>query len=540
MRNLIPAVPRHRWYLPSLAATAGLAFFILGYGAILLTREGLSVAIIWPATPLTACILLRFCRTQRDDTAVLAAVFLAGLIANTLGGSPPLLTASFSLINVLEAWLGATLARRFAPNRFFTFQSGLRFGAIAGLLPPIAGASLAALMTYLSGSPDVFASGRNWYLADTMGFFTVAPLMMTLSRREIAKLNLAHRLPEASATFATLLVVTLAVTCQSSEPPLFAVIPLMLLATYSFRLPGAGTAIVMVGLISVVCAHLGFGGMNLLSVSQAAARNQILQLFIAVCSVMCVAGAALLNQRDLHMAIIDRRRQRAVHASQFKSQLLAHVSHEVRTPLSAIIGFSSMLESGALPSDRAGEFAQIIAHNGELLLRLHDDLLDWSHADAGALTISRQSVPVARALSTLAERVDIFTGGYKHPLVIGRIDQSLNVMADPLRLAQILNNLISNARKYGADAPVIVQAHKLNEYFGRIEIRNEGPGIAPEHRAAIFKPFAQIRPGRTDVPGTGLGLSIAKMLAELQGGRLDFESVPGGQTRFWVDLPLAA
>ena len=84
---------------------------------------------------------------------------------------------------------------------------------------------------------------------------------------------------------------------------------------------------------------------------------EMLQLFLAITSLVCVRTAMVLNERDLHMAVIERRRRRAVRASRFKSQLLSHVSHEVRSPLSAIIGFSGMLESGTLPPERAPEFA---------------------------------------------------------------------------------------------------------------------------------------------------------------------------------------
>src|SRR6202012_3939311 len=127
---------------------------------------------------------------------------------------------------------------------------------------------------------------------------------------------------------------------------------------------------------------------------------EVLQFYLATISVVSVRTAMLLNERDLHMAIIERRPRRPVPASRFKSQLLSHVSHEVRSPLSAIIGFSAMLESGSLSADGAPEFAAIIAHKCELVQRLHDEHLDLGRAEAGALTIEARRVAVGDTLKT--------------------------------------------------------------------------------------------------------------------------------------------
>jgi signal transduction histidine kinase len=269
-------------------------------------------------------------------------------------------------------------------------------------------------------------------------------------------------------------------------------------------------------------------------------RVVVMQLFLAVTSLLSVRAAMVLNERDLHMAVVERRRRHAVRASRFKSQLLSHVSHEVRGPLSAIIGFSGMLESGTLPIERAHEFAHVIGHNGELLQRLHDDLLDLSRAEAGALTILAERVPVQAALRICINNINLETSLGGKPVLLEEMEENLAVNADPLRLAQIINNLIANAYKYGDNfSPIHVRARRVEGGYGRIEIANSGPGIQSQERSNLFRPFARLDNGR-NVPGAGLGLSIAKLLVEKQGGRIDFESIPGRQTRFWIDLPLAA
>ena len=260
-----------------------------------------------------------------------------------------------------------------------------------------------------------------------------------------------------------------------------------------------------------------------------------------MCSIVCVRAAALLNQRDLHQAIIERRHRRAVRASRFKSQLLAHVSHEVRSPLSAIIGFSSMLESGSLSAARAPEFAAIIAHNGELLQRLHDDLLDLTRAEAGALCIQPERVAVGSTLKTCigAIRMDASLGGKN--VLIENVEDSLAVQADPVRLAQILNNLIANAYKYGDNfSPIRVRAcapgRRFRPHRDR-QCRTRHPTRRTPGRVPALPPLRRCgTAGAGRRPG-----SFHRQAAGRGAGRTDrFRERPRPQTRFWIDLPLAA
>jgi signal transduction histidine kinase len=233
---------------------------------------------------------------------------------------------------------------------------------------------------------------------------------------------------------------------------LYLVLVGILASSVRFRLLGAGAALIVVAAIGFAAVHSGPDPRDLYWV-------EMLQLFFAVCSIVGVRTAMLLNERDLHLALLQKKHKSAVRASRFKSQLLAHVSHEVRSPLSAIIGFSSMLESGSLSADRAPEFAAIIAHNGELLQRLHDDLLDLSRAEAGALTLQSQRVAVGDTLKQCigAIRLDATLGG--KDVLVDRVADDLALTADPVRLAQILNNLIANAFKYGDNSsPIRVSA----------------------------------------------------------------------------------
>ncbi|MBA2588253.1 MAG: hypothetical protein H0U98_06455 [Alphaproteobacteria bacterium] len=516
------------------ALLAAVGFFVLGYGAIRLTPPGSSTAIIWPADAFALCLMLRYARGWRERGVMLVGVFVADLFSNGLGGSPALLTIGYSLVNTLELALCLVIAGQRRALRFANVRAQALFGLKIGVLAPLLGGLCAMLVTWAGGAPDAFAAGRNWFFADVLGFCIVFPIGMAISWRQIEKLRLRQRLPLAIGAVSLLIAVTLLVFPLRVYPLQFLVLPAALFVTARFRTLGAGAAMIIIA--TIVLAE----PVPKMAIDPVL-RIQYLQLFMAVCGLVCVRAAGLLNSRDLHIAIGERQHRRAVRASRFKSRLLGHVSHEVRSPLSAIIGFSSMLESGSLSAERAPEFAAIIAHNGELLQRLHDDLLDLSRAEAGALSIQAERVTVGSTLATCISgiRLDATLGG-KEVLVDG-IEDALAVQADPVRLAQILNNLIANAFKYGDNfSPIRVSAHARDDGFGRIEIANTGPGIPAAERGAVFLPFRRSQLVGRSVPGAGLGLSIAKLLVEAQGGRIDFESEPGRQTRFWIDLPLAA
>jgi signal transduction histidine kinase len=514
------------------AATAG--FFLLGYGAILLTPSDSSTAIIWPADAFALCLMLRYARGWPERAIMLAGVLVSDLFSNGLGGSGPVLTIGYSLINTLELALCLALIGHRRALRFANARAVALFSLKVAVLPPLLAAMAAMVVTMVGGQPDGFAAGRNWFFADVLGFCIIFPIGMTISWRQIEKLQLRQRLPLAVGAVALLVVVTALVFPLRQYPLQFLILPAALFVTARFRILGAGVAMIIIATIvlSEPVRPVFFNPVM---------RIQYLQLFMAVCSIVCVRAAGLLNHRDLLQALSERQHRRAVRASRFKSQLLAHVSHEVRSPLSAIIGFSAMLESGSLSAERAPEFAAIIAHNGELLQRLHDDLLDMSRAEAGHLIIQSERVAVGSTLQACvgAIRMDATLGG--KDVLIERVEDALAVQADPVRLAQILNNLIANAFKYGDNfSPIRVRAHALDDGFGRIEIVNAGPGIPAGERQAVFLPFRRSAEVGRRVPGAGLGLSIAKLLVEAQGGRIDFESEPGRQTRFWIDLPLVA
>ena len=514
------------------SAITGIGFFLLGYGGLQLTGHGRMIALIWPANAFAVCMIVRLSRSRLQDVSMLAAAFIAQVAINLVVRAPLPVTAGFSIVGMAEVAGAIWAVRRF--GRFRNVPGGLRFLAAAIIAPALIGACLAAGVMIAVGNPDWLADSRHWFAANVLGFSILLPVGLAISRRKLVKLKLHERRLEAVLVFTGLLLASLIAIHWQARPMPVMILPIALAAAVRFRHLGAGLAMLVI-LSVMLTSDLGVG-----TSPEYVARVEMFQIFLAVTSLIGTRAAMLLNERDVHLAMIEGRRRSAIRASRFKSQLLSHVGKEARGPLAAIIGISTVLESGRLSPDRAQEFAHVVAHNGELLQRLYADLLDLSQTDTRALIIQREKVHLGQTLKTCigAIRLDAALGGKS--VLLGEIDDDLNVHADPKRLAQIVSHLIANSYKYGDnDSPIRVRASRLGDGFGRIEIMNTGPGITLRERDAMFSPFGPESGGRT-VPGAGLGLSMARLLAEKQGGRVDFESIPGRQTRFWLDLPLAA
>jgi len=244
--------------------------------------------------------------------------------------------------------------------------------------------------------------------------------------------------------------------------------------------------------------------------------------------------------QESYMTELEARHKEAERLNQLKSEFMASISHELRTPLHTIIGFAELLaeQSDGPLNFKQQRFLHHIHVDSEHLLGLINDVLDLSRIEAGGLHLRTEPVGVIKIIAESITAIQPYADSRNVTIRMGDIDTGVTVLADPMRLRQILYNLLSNGAKFTeAGGEVDVNA-VVEDDTVRITVSDTGLGIPPEECTRIFDKFYQV--GFTPVgvrEGTGLGLAICKQLVEMQNGKIWVESEPGKGSQFHFTLP---
>ena len=228
--------------------------------------------------------------------------------------------------------------------------------------------------------------------------------------------------------------------------------------------------------------------------------------------------------------------------SRNKSQFLASMSHELRTPLNAIIGLTEMMVTNAarFGTEKAQEPLQRVNRAGTHLLGLINQVLDLSKIEAGKLELNPQTVQLAPLIEEVIGTARQLAEQNKNRLVVEVQENLGSITVDPMRLRQVLLNLLSNACKFTKEGEVKLQARRIADGRDVIELSvcDTGIGMTPEQQAKLFEEFTQADATTAQrFGGTGLGLAIARKLARMMGGDVTVTSEPGKGSAFTVRLP---
>ncbi len=221
-----------------------------------------------------------------------------------------------------------------------------------------------------------------------------------------------------------------------------------------------------------------------------------------------------------------------------KSDFLSAMSHELRSPLNAILGFAQLMESASpLPTDSQKESIAQILQAGWHLLKLINEILDLAVIESGKVSLSLEPVSLCEVLSECQAMMDAQAIQHGIQMTFPIMDKPSFVWADQTRLKQIIINLLSNAIKYNkANGTVIVRCEVKESDRIRIIVNDTGAGLVPDKIAQLFQPFNRLGQEASGVAGTGIGLVVTKQLVELMDGVIGVESSVDVGSQFWVEL----
>jgi len=239
---------------------------------------------------------------------------------------------------------------------------------------------------------------------------------------------------------------------------------------------------------------------------------------------------------------LENAKLNAEKANKAKSDFLSGMSHELRSPLNAILGFAQLIESATpLPTESQKESIEQILQAGWHLLKLINEILDLSVIESGKVFLSLEPVPLDDVLAECQAMMEAQALQHGIRLTFPQSDQPRFVWADQTRLKQVIINILSNAIKYNKkQGSVIITCTDLDNGRVRIGFRDTGDGLEPEKLSQLFQPFNRLGQEASGIAGTGIGLVVTKQLTELMEGTLGVESTPGIGSVFWVELQSTA
>jgi len=516
-----------------LAARAGLTLdAVSGFASLVWAPTGIALAVVLLAGP-----------------RIWLGVFLGALIANVITGAPLLAAAGIATGNTLEAVIGA-FALRQVPGfqvRLDSLRDVIALIVFAALLSTMISATIGVASLHYAGlatQQNLAETWRTWWIGDAIGALLVAPLVLVWAATPRGSLS-AMRLLEAAVLVLALLAASLVVFIVSVSRdggPLgqaYVFFPLLMWAAIRFGQRGAVTATVIVSAIAIAGTVLGRGPFIQPTLHESLLA---LQTFMGITGATFLVLGASISERERSREQLREARDVATAANRAKSEFLAVMSHELRTPLNAIAGYAELLSlgvSGPLNQKQSDAVVRIRT-NQQHLLALIDDVLSFARIEAGSTPIAPASVSVCEALDSLEAllRPDILRQELTY--VWEGCDRSLVARADPVKLRQILVNVLGNAIKFTPrHGRIELSASRSGDRIS-IRVSDTGIGIPADKIDSVFDPFFQGQTGTTrEYPGVGLGLSISRDFVRAMGGDIDLQSVFGEGSVVTIELAAA-
>ena len=524
-------MPTARRLARDVLATAGVFVLV----AALTTRAFGTLSPVWYCNAIAVVALLLY--PPRQWAWFLLPIFAGdAAVFHFLGHGPPLLLAGADLLEIVFA---AALIRATGGIHFPVFEGAQVVRVVAAsLLAPMASATLAASALAASVGAPLGGSWRILYSASTLGLLMVCPFLLCWVDPGLRAHALARpRGWRAPVLVAGVLLAAWLVQTNLHQALFLLAFPLLFALTWGFGVLGATLGLAATTATLLAATLQGHGGIvHMLAGETLRVQLEAAQVFLAALLLSSLSLAVLhLQQQQLGEGL--RR------AGEARTEFLAAMSHEIRTPMTGVLGMMDLLAAEPL-TPRQQRYVEAMRASGRHLLSVINDILDFTRIESGRLELEEVDFLLADVLEqvrALAQPLAVERG---LALGVERDPHSAQVLrGDPLRLRQVLLNLVSNAVKFTDRGGVTLAVASTPQANGTqrvaFEVRDTGVGIPPDKLEHLFTAFTQAdRSISRRYGGSGLGLAISKRLVEAMGGEIGVTSVPQQGSVFRFEVPL--
>ena len=530
----------HYNYVISIIILAFIYILAARLGLLLATAEG-NITLFWPPSGIALAALVIFGR--RLWPGILIGAFFADILAtgNVIASIGMSIGSTASALFGL--WLlGMLIGRENPLSRTVHLYKFFIIALISTIIAAIIGTT-SLVMTGVTDWSSFNSIALTWWLGDTAGIFVFTPLIISWQRNVQPPLNQNPKYFEV-ILFSVLLILISSLPFISSFPlhlvgyPLaFISFPFCIWAAYRYCLKQVTVTILIIMIVAIYGTIIEQGPFHRETLSESLFQLQAFMIIVVV-TTLSLASAVFERQRFEFQLI--QQKKKAEELTLAKSQFMSNMSHELRTPLNAIIGFSHILEKDdSNLSKQQYEFVGYISDAGNHLLHLVNDLLDIEQSDSHKLNIKTRRINLHDSILESIHFIEHMASKRDISIYYNKeVTKNLDVMADPIRLRQILINLLSNAAKYNHDnGRISIVCDKKESSHISIAISDTGDGIAKEDIPTIFDPFNRLQIEDSQIEGSGIGLTVAHKLVELMNGTITVTSELGKGSTFIITLP---
>jgi signal transduction histidine kinase len=511
-----------------------------------------SATAVWPPTGIALAALLVL------GLWAWPGIFLGAFLANLATAGNVWTSLGIASGNTLEGIAGAWLVSTFAggTRAFERGKDAFAFLSLASILSTTVSATAGVTSLALGGFAPwerFWSIWLTWWLGDATGALLVAPPLLLWWARP--RWNLGARKAAEAALLLLLVFGTTPLFFGEVLPPpwrnyplCFLCLPLLVWVALRLGPREAATATLVVSGAALWGTRHGAGPF---AVSNPNVSLVLLQAYMGVLSLTALVLAAYVSEQERDESALlrakeeleERVRERtasAQEASRLKSQVLAIVSHDLRSPLNSLLGFVTLIQEdryGPLSEQQRALLRRVDA-NANRLSDLVTTLVDFQRLETGKLPLKMETLDLSALLEELADSFEpeLREAGLE---LEKNLEPGVRLRSDPTKVRQIVQNLLANAIKFTEKGTIRFEMNRLsNDGGAEISVRDSGPGIPPEWHLEVFKEFRQLDGSFYRGPsGLGLGLTIAKLFAELLGGRIELRSRPGEGSTFIVRMP---